>query len=124
MTERQRRPIKRLQAQLVADADFAAAITQAKRSGGTDSLTDEEEMRIAAGMGSAFDTLENLNDSLIVALVAGWSYGHPVTLDGVQDIPGHDLDALRKECAPLMRQLMPDFEPTPDPESPIGPSTA
>jgi hypothetical protein len=126
VTERQRRPIKRIQAQLAARPAFAAAVKEAQaiaKAAGT-VLDPEAELRIAAGMGDAFDLLEDLNDSLVAALVAGWSYGFAVTVDGVQDVPGADLDALRKECAPYLPQLLPDFEPSADADSPIAPSGA
>jgi hypothetical protein len=126
VTERQRRPIKRIQAQLAARPAFAAAVKEAQaiaKAAGTD-LSPEAELRIAAGMGDAFDLLEDLNDSLVAALVAGWSYGFAVTVDAVQDVPGADLDALRKECAPYLPKLLPDFEPSADTDSPTAPSGA
>lgn len=126
VTERQRRPIKRIQAQLAARPAFAAAVKEAQaaaKASGAE-LSPEAEMRIAAGMGDAFDLLEELNDSLVTAMVAGWSYGFPVTMDAVQDVPGSDLDALRKECAPYLPQLLPDFEVSTEPDSPIAPSGA
>jgi len=75
-------------------------------------------------MGAAFDLLEDLNDSLAAALVAGWSYDFPVSLDSMQDLPSRDLDALREKCGPYMARLMPDFEPTPEDASPTAPSIA
>lgn len=126
VTERQRRPIKRIQAQLAARPAFAAAVKEAQliaKAAGTE-LSPEAELRIAAGMGDAFDLLEDLNDSLVSALVSGWSYDFPVSVEGVQDVPGRDLDALRKECAPYLAQLLPDFEVSAEPDSPIAPSGA
>lgn len=126
VTERQRRPIKRIQAQLAARPVFAAAVREAeaaaKAEGGE--LTPDAQMRIAAGMGDAFDLLEELNDSLVVAMVAGWSFGFAVSMDAVQDVPGADLDALRKECSPYLHQLLPDFEVSAEPDSPTAPSGA
>ncbi|RCH68720.1 hypothetical protein DT019_08580 [Streptomyces sp. SDr-06] len=87
-------------------------------------LSPEAELRVAAGMGDAFDLLEELNDALVVALVAGWSYGFAVTLDSVQDVPGEDLDALRKECSPYLAKLLPDFDVSAESDSPIAPSGA
>lgn len=123
VTERQRRPIKRIQAALAGNRAFAEAVSEAQRSGGRD-LTQDAQLRIAAGMGDAFDQLEELNDRLIVAFVRGWSYGFDVNVDNVQDIPSRDLDALREAVSPLMQKLMPDFEPTPEADSPTGPSIA
>lgn len=126
VTERQRRPIKRVRAQLAARPAFAAAVKDAqaaeKAAGGE--LTPEAEMRIAAGMGDAFDLLEELNDCLVAAMVAGWSYAFAVSMDCVQDVPGADLDALRAECAPYLSQLLPEFEASAEADSPTAPSGA
>jgi hypothetical protein len=126
VTERQRRPIKRIQAQLAAMPAFVAAVKEAeaaqKVAGGE--LTPDQQLAIAGGMGEAFDLLEDLNDHLIGAVVRGWSYSFPVSSDAAQDLPGRDLDALREACAPALKELMPNFEPTPDPNSPIVPSAA
>ncbi len=124
VTERQRRPIKRAQSKLGANGEFLAAVKAAQDLKGDETeLTPAEQSEIAAGLGSAFDDLEELNDLLVAALVAGWSYGDVVTADACQDIPGRDLDALREAVTPYMAQLMPGFEPSPDPDSPTGPST-
>lgn len=124
VTERGRRPIKRVQSRLGANGEFLSAVNtaQALQAAGTDELTPEAQVTVAAGMGSAFDDLEALNDLLVVALVAGWSYEFPVTADSCQDLPTRDLDALREIVAPYMAQLLPGFEPDPDPASPTAPS--
>jgi hypothetical protein len=125
VTERMRRPIKRVQAKLAADPEFAAAVATAealKEDG--EELTQEEQLSIAAGLGSAFDDLELVNDLLVAAMVAGWSYDFPVSADACQDLTASDLDALRKAVAPFLPQLNPDFEPTPDADSPTVASTA
>jgi hypothetical protein len=123
VTERQRRPIKRIQTTLAGMPAFAGAVAEAQKSGGKE-LTPDQQLKIASGMGEAFDLLEDLNDALIVAAVRGWSYEFPVSADGCQDLPGRDLDALRAATSPYMQELMPDFDPTPDPASPIEPSVA
>jgi hypothetical protein len=126
VTERARRPIRKVQSRLAANKEFADAVEAAKalkQADGAPDLTPDEQSTIAAGMGSAFDDLELFNDLLVAALVAGWSYDVPVSADACQDIPGRDLDALREICAPFMAELMPGFEPDPDPASPIDPST-
>ncbi|MDH6123860.1 MULTISPECIES: hypothetical protein [unclassified Kitasatospora] len=126
ITERQRRPIKRIQSKLAALPTFVAAVQEAeaaqKVSGG--SLTTEQQLSIAAGMGEAFDLLESLNDFLIVAVVRGWTYEFPVDVDRVQDLPTKDVDQLREVCAPFLKELMPNFEPTTDAASPTEPSAA
>jgi hypothetical protein len=124
VTERARRPIKRVQAKLAANGDFRAAVEAAEESTDDGSeMSVADQMAIAEGMGSAFDDLELMNDLLVAALVAGWSYEFPVSTDAVQDLPGRDLDALREAVSPLLSQLMPGFEPSPEASSPIVPST-
>lgn len=131
VTERSRRPIKRIQSKLGANAEFTAAVStaqtiqsKAKAKGKEDApLSAKDQLSIAAGMGSAFDDLELLNDLLVTAMVAGWSYDFPVSADACQDLPGRDLDALREACSPYLAQLLPGFEPTPDADSPTDPSS-
>lgn len=125
VTERQRRPIRKVQSRLAANSEFSAAVAtaQAAKQADGSEMTQDEQRSIAAGMGSAFDDLELVNDLLVAALVAGWSYDFPVSVDACQDIPGRDLDALREICAPFLSALMPGFEPDPDPASPTDPST-
>jgi hypothetical protein len=123
VTERQRRPIKRIQAQLAALPAFVAAVKEAEAAQQVSGeLTPDQQLAIAGGMGEAFDLLEELNDYLIGAVVRGWSYDFPVSADAAQDLPGRDLDALREACAPYLKALMPNFEPNPDPASPTVPS--
>jgi hypothetical protein len=121
VTDRQRRPIRKIQTVLAGNAKFIDAVTEAGKTGGKD-LTEDQQRAIAEGMGDAFDPLENLNDLLVVAAVQSWSYDFPVSVDNCQDLPARDLDALRKASAPFLRELMPDFDPTPEADSPIAPS--
>jgi hypothetical protein len=126
VTERQRRPIKRIQAQLAAMPAFVAAVKEAEaaqESPGAE-LTPDQQLSIAAGLGDAFDLLENLNDYVVAAVVRGWSYPFAVSADAAQDLPSRDLDALRTACGPYLGQLMPNFEPSPDSGSPTVPSVA
>jgi hypothetical protein len=124
VTERQRRPIKRIQTKLAGLPAFVSAVEEAQAQTDGQELTPEQQLRIAAGMGEAFDLLEELNDALVVALVAGWSFGFPVVVDSVQDLPGRDLDALRAAVSPYLTQLNPDFDPSPDTQSPTVASVA
>jgi hypothetical protein len=121
VTERLRRPIKRIQTKLAGMPAFASAVAEAQASGGKD-LSPDQQLKIAAGMGEAFDLLEELNDRLIVAAVRGWSFPFEVTAENAQDLPGRDLDALREQTAPYLKDLTPDFEPSVDADSPIAPS--
>jgi hypothetical protein len=124
VTERQRRPIKRIQTRLAGLPAFVNAVEEAKAQGDGVELTPEQQLKIAAGMGEAFDLLEELNDSLVVALTAGWSYAFGVSVDAVQDLSGRDLDALRTAVAPYLAQLNPDFDPSPEQDSPTVASVA
>jgi len=45
-------------------------------------------------------------------------------VDSVQDLPGRDLDALRTAVSPFLSQLNPDFDPSPDADSPTEASVA
>lgn len=125
ITERMRRPIKRLSTRLTSFPSFMDAVKDgtAATAGGAE-MTQAEQLALAAAMGDAFDVLEDLQDALVVAVTRGWSWDFPVTADGVLDLPGPALDALRKAVAPWQTALNPNFEPTPDPASPTGPSSA
>ncbi|PJM98131.1 hypothetical protein CG740_37240 [Streptomyces sp. CB01201] len=124
ITERMRRPIKKLSAKLSSYPTFMAAIAEAKESSADGSeLTPEEELKIAAAMGDAFDVLEELQDQLVVAAVRGWSWDFPVEADLVLDLPAPALDALRKAVSPYQGALNPNFDPDPDPASPTEPSS-
>jgi hypothetical protein len=126
ITERMRRPIKRLSAKLTSFPRFMEAVSSAQKStdGGKGELSQSEQLAIAASMGEAFDVLEELQDALVVAVTRGWSWDHQVTADGVLDLPGPALDALRQAVAPWQTALNPNFEPTPDADSPTEPSSA
>lgn len=124
VTERQRRPIKRIQTHLAGLPGFVNAVEEAKAQGDGEALSPEAQLKIASGMGEAFDLLEELNDALVAALVAGWSYAFPVSADACQDLSGRDLDALRAAVSPFLAQLNPDFDPSPEQDSPIEASGA
>lgn len=124
ITERMRRPIKKLSAKLSSYPQFMAAVTEADASmkGGAE-LTQAEQLQIAASMGEAFDVLEELQDRLVVAAVRGWSFDLPVDAESILDLPTAALDALREAASPYQSALNPDFSPTPEADSPTGPSS-
>jgi hypothetical protein len=92
---------------------------QAKLEAGK-KLTKAESDALSEDLGPALDIVDELNDRVVIALVAGWSYDLPLELDSVLDIPGADLDALREAVVPLSAGLLPSFEPTKDKGSPTG----
>lgn len=122
VTERMRRPIRKVQTQLAGNAKFIDALGDAEKFKDGTEIDEATQRAIAEGMGEAFDPLELLNDLLVVAAVVSWSYAFPVTVDNVQDVPGRDLDALRKVASPYLKNMLPDFEPNPDADSPTAPS--
>jgi len=64
------------------------------------------------------------NDLVAIALIEKWSFGDVVSLEGLLDLPGKAYDEIQKIVAPMVSDLMPSFEVTPDPESPTVPSGA
>jgi hypothetical protein len=124
ITERMRRPIKRLSARLTSYPAFMEAVREAEASGGGANMTPEEQLKVAATMGDAFDVLEELQDQLVITAVRGWSWDFPVTADAVLDLPTPALDALREAVSPYRNALNPNFAPDPDPASPTEPSSA
>lgn len=67
------------------------------------------------------ERFEDLNDLVIVALVAEWSFELPISIESVGDLPGDAYDLLRRESAKAIKELLPDFSPNPDPAGPTGP---
>jgi hypothetical protein len=119
ITERMRRPIKKLSTQLASHPEFVAAVSSAQGR----ELTQAEQLELAGAMGGAFDILEELQDRLVCAAVRGWSYPVDISPDGLLDISAAALDALREYAAPYQSALNPDFEPTTESDSPTGPSS-
>jgi hypothetical protein len=80
------------------------------------SMTDEANLDLIGAY--------ELNDLVAVALIESWSFGDTVSIEVLTDLESTSYDAIQKVTAPLLAQLMPSFEPTPDPDSPTGPSGA
>lgn len=96
--------------------------TQAALSADGD-ITDPQ---VAAGIVQKFgdDTIaryNDLNDLLIVARVAAWSYDVPVTLDAVLDLPAGVYEVLQVATADRITDMMPSFSASHDPASPTKP---
>lgn len=66
--------------------------------------------------------LVEVQDALVLAMVEEWSFDAPITADGLEDLPHKAITALRVACQEFREELLPDFGPTPDPQSPSVPS--
>lgn len=127
VSERLRRPVRKLQMILAADPAFSGVVKNAAQ-GGITSVDDVSpgmaaEMMSTMGAGSV-DMMMDLQDHAIMSRVMGWSFEFPVTLDSLQDLPGLAYDEISKLCAPGALDNGPDFSPSQDPASPTDPSTA
>lgn len=80
------------------------------------SMTDEANLDLIGAY--------ELNDLVAIALIESWSFGETVSVEALTDLESTSYDAIQRVTAPLLSQLMPSFEPTPDAESPTGPSGA
>lgn len=120
ITERQRRPLLRLQrraslkvaphlANLGAvntnTADFLAKIAP---------LLDDED----------FNALEDIDDLVIATLVEDWSYEQAVTVDGALDLPSKARRPLIEACRPLLDRLLGETsdDDVVNPDSPTAPA--
>jgi hypothetical protein len=85
---------------------------------------------IADDLTAGFDLTDadDLNDLLAVALLSAWSLVDPTSLaqvpiglEALRDLSQRDYSAIRTAVAPFITQMLPDFSPSPDPESPSSP---
>ena len=98
----------------------------------TSQMTPEELQTLADSLpDDVLPEMWALNDLLAVALVAEWRVNQPlegpqppVTLDSLLDLPKGQYDAVQKAVTPFLSQIMTDFSPSPDPDSPTVPSDA
>lgn len=116
VSERKRRPVTRLAAKISGSA--LGRQLQAGMEAEDATITDED-----------LDLTSDLNDAVALAMIDSWSFKTPdglamlpVTQDNLVDLEGPQYDAIRKACAPFINQLMPDFGPAKDAESPSKPS--
>lgn len=115
VTERQRRPVTRLQAKVMGSAVGALLAEKERReaageaAGPLDEWFTEESRKL---MGSQdYMLLDDYNDALIEALVAEWSYDGTPSADAALDLPGEAYEALKAECAKHMNALTVNFSP-------------
>lgn len=67
-----------------------------------------------------------LNDQLIALFVDEWSFDLPLPRDNVavlEELLGHDYDSIQHHVMEAQKNLFLNFDPTPDPQSPTGPSS-
>jgi len=69
-----------------------------------------------------FSKFNDLNDLLILARVAAWSYDMPINLDSVLELPAGDYYILQEVTAKDITEMMPNFAQDHDPTSPTLPS--
>lgn len=119
VSERQRRPLNRLQARVAGSAVGALVAHKALMS---DDEFEEESRKVLGS--DDFALLDDLNDALIDVLVESWSYDSEPSADAALDLPGRVYEALKNECAKYVSALAPQFTPSDadNPESPTGPS--
>lgn len=123
VSERQRRPILALMVRMHETGAFATAEDDDEDAAGdtaaaVDTAAAADEASTMSGGKLAL--IEELNDLLIVARVVRWSYGDGVDRDAVLDLPGPVYDALRDAAGADSHRLVPNFDPTPDRETPTG----
>jgi hypothetical protein len=87
-----------------------------------EALSDEDK---AAALAAQIDpsliiAADELNDTVVVALVSYWSFGESVSIEALLDLPADAYKVLSEACAPLMQALMPNFGVTPDTKAPTG----
>lgn len=120
VTERQRRPLVRLQQRLLG-SDVGAALIGAQG----DIPKDEALELIRPQMASDdFDMVAQLDDLLLVTLLDSWSYDGEITADSVLDLPGKVRTVLLEACKPLLGPLLGETSDADvlDPASPTVPA--
>lgn len=141
ITQRQRRPLDRLQMRVGFDSDVQALLRWQLRV----RREFETAQKDAADRGVEFDVesfepsstapvrqdvltddqldlLGSLVETATVMLIESWSHEQPVTVDGLEDLPPKDYTALVEAAGKYRDQLMPSFDVDPAPESPTEPS--
>ena len=105
-TEAQRRPAK---------------LASLRLAGISDALRDPAAL--AALPDVQADSLFRFSETVAVALIESWSFDLPVTVEGLQQIPGaKDYQTLLDATKKHQPALMPDFGPSGDVEDPTGDS--
>lgn len=86
--------------------------------------TKEEEKAVQNAWQLSPEEIEiydSVQEPLTVALIEAWSFDAPITVDGLNEIPAQDADALIIHCSPMLDDLFVDTA-TPDTESEDSPT--
>jgi hypothetical protein len=97
---------ERLRRRVTMLASQAPAV--AARVGNDSASIDETDMSFLLGF----------NDAVAMCLIMGWSWEQPVTIDGLQDLPGRVYDEIVQHCQTLIPRLLPSFAVDVDPKAP------
>lgn len=122
LPERLRRPLIKLAGKLMGSPVGAAMAVVALARKGEDVPPDLTERAQELGEADT-DTLDTFKDSLILSTVREWSYGE-VTSEVLLGLPARKIYDALFDASPSIDDLMSDFSPSPDEESPTGPSSA
>jgi len=71
---------------------------------------------------ASLNALYEFNDLVAIALIESWSWETDVSAEALQDLASRDYDAIQSLVAPMVKDLMPSFEVTPEEDSPFVPS--
>ena len=127
LTEKQRRPAKRLLIHLGELRNDQVPVATETPQPVVDGVGAPEEpkapeVRVTVDM---FDTTDEATRLLAVALVDAWTFPQEVSIDGLDSIPGDAYDVLHAEATAALAHVFPDFAPPKKGESLEGsPTTA
>lgn len=85
---------------------FAKSVTGSQLADNEENVTEE-----------SMEFFSMFNDLLAIAMIDEWSFPHPITLEGIQELPSRTYDEIRNTVAPFVSELIPDFGVNPDPKA-------
>lgn len=62
--------------------------------------------------------LLEFNDAVALCLVMGWSWEHPITPEGLLELPASAYDHIVRYGQSMITRLLPNFQVDPDPKAP------
>jgi len=124
VTERQRRPIHRATRGIRPEILERGRAVMGMNDGPDGKPTPEKQaasLQLQYDMtNDEADAFTEAGDYTAVALVAAWSFPQDVTIDGLLDLPGHAIDALRKAVEPFAGKMNLDTTADPNRVAPGG----